>query len=135
MEPVMIGIDTNVLVRYMIQDDETQAVAASKIFATVSDANPVFINNIVMCELVWVLSRAYKYEKKLIVDVIDQLLCTSGFEFENAEVLRKSLRHYANNNADFSDYLIAEINKANKATITYTFDKKAGSHNLFSMIT
>lgn len=130
----MFGLDTNVLVRYFVQDDESQAFRATKIFEKISNINPAFVNNIVMCELIWVLSRAYRYEKPLIVNVINQLLGTMNIEFENVEVLRKSLRHYANGNADFSDYLIAEINKINQATTTYTFDKKAGINSLFTLI-
>jgi predicted nucleic-acid-binding protein len=130
----MIGIDTNVLVRYLVQDDEQQASAANKILDRISDINPAFINNIVMCETVWVLSRAYKYEKTLIIKVIEQILSTSGIEFENAEGVRKALRHYTNGNADFSDYLIAEINKENGANTTYTFDRKAAGNSLFTLV-
>jgi predicted nucleic-acid-binding protein len=130
----MVGIDTNVLVRYLVQDDEQQALAASKILDRVSDQNPAFINNIVMCETVWVLSRAYRYEKKLIIMIIEQILSTCGIEFENAEGVRKALRHYADGNADFSDYLIAEINKESGAKTTYTFDRKAADNSLFSIV-
>lgn len=130
----MIGIDTNVLVRYLVQDDKRQAAAATKIFSGVSEANPVFVNNIVMCELVWVLSRAYKYEKNLITGVIEQLLTTADVEFESADILRKALRRYSKGKGDFADYLIAEINRENGASVTYTFDRKAGSDELFSII-
>jgi predicted nucleic-acid-binding protein len=130
----MIGIDTNVLVRYLVQDDEQQASAAAKILERVSDMNPAFINNIVMCELAWVLLRAYKYEKSLIIRTIEQILSTSGIEFENAEGIRKALRHYTNGNADFSDYLIAEINKENGADTTYTFDRKVAGNSLFTIV-
>jgi predicted nucleic-acid-binding protein len=80
----MIGIDTNILVRYLVQDDERQASVANKILDRVSDINPAFINNIVMCETVWVLSKAYKFKKTLIIKTIEQILSTSGIEFENA---------------------------------------------------
>ncbi|MDD5598434.1 MAG: type II toxin-antitoxin system VapC family toxin [Victivallaceae bacterium] len=128
----MIGIDTNILVRYLVQDDERQASVANTILDRVSDINPAFINNIVICETVWVLSRAYKFEKTLIVKTIEQILSTRGIEFENAEGIRKALRHYNSGNADFSDYLIAEINKENGAKTTYTFDRKAAGNSLFT---
>lgn len=130
----MIGIDTNVLVRYLVQDDEQQASAATRILERISDINPAFINNIVMCETVWVLVRAYKYKKSLIAKTLEQILSTSGIEFENAEGARKALRHYTNGKADFSDYLIAEINKENGANTTYTFDKKAACNSLFTIV-
>ena len=130
----MIGIDTNVLVRYLVQDDEKQAAAATKIFNRVSDTNPAFINNIVMCEMVWVLSRAYKYQKKIIVEVIEQLLTTSGIEFENAEIIRKALRRYSKGKGDFADFMIAETNNSNGASTTYTFDRRASADELFSIV-
>ena len=130
----MIGIDTNVLVRYLVQDDEKQAASATKIFNLVSDTNPAFINNIVMCEMVWVLSRAYKYQKKIILEVLEQLLTTSGIEFENAEIIRKALRRYSKGKGDFSDFMIAETNKSNGASTTYTFDRKASADELFSIV-
>ena len=130
----MIGIDTNVLVRYLVQDDEWQAAATVKIFSEISDSNPAFICNIVMCELVWVLSRAYKYEKNLIISVLEQLLITADIEFENAELLRKALRRYSKGKGDFSDYLIAETNRENGAAVTCTFDRKAGTDELFSLM-
>ncbi len=103
----MIGIDTNVLVRDLVQDDEQQALAATRILEKISDINPAFINNIVMCEKVWVLIRAYKYKKSLIANTLEQILSTCGIEFENAEGVRKALHHYTNVKADFFDYLIA----------------------------
>lgn len=130
----MIGIDTNVLVRYLVQDDQRQASRANKIFEQVSDMNPLFINNIVMCELIWVLSRAYKYERELIAQTMEQILSTTGIEFENAENIRNALRHYQKGNADFSDYLIAETNRENGSETTYTFDRKAANHPLFTFI-
>lgn len=134
MEPQMQGIDTNVLVRFLVQDDDKQSARATKIFEQISKANPAFLNNIVMCELVWVLSKAYQYEKTLIVDVIERLLSTTGIEFENTAVVRKALYLYENGNADFSDYLIAVINKEKRVSTTYTFDKKAGKSDLFTYV-
>ena len=130
----MIGIDTNVLVRYLVQDDEIQAKAATQILEQITDETPAFINNIVMCETVWVLARAYKYDKSIIAETLEQILATAGLQFENAEAIRKAVRHYKNGNADFSDYLIGEINKENGVATTYTFDRKASGCSLFTIV-
>ncbi len=130
----MIGIDTNVLVRYLVQDDKRQASKANRLFERVSETAPAFISDIVMCELVWVLSRAYGYEKELIVQTMEKMLSTDGFKFENPGRIRNALRHYRSGKADFSDYMIAEANKENGAGTTYTFDKKAAGHQLFSLV-
>ncbi|MFM8341454.1 MAG: PIN domain-containing protein [Methylomonas sp.] len=71
----MIGLDTNVIVRHIVQDDEKQAkVATDFIESQCSIENPLFINEITLCEIVWVLKRAYGYDKSLILDILDQLL-------------------------------------------------------------
>ena len=64
----MIGVDTNVLVRYIVQDDVEQSKIASRfIEGLISSSKPGFVNQIVLCELVWVLKRAYHYDKTIII--------------------------------------------------------------------
>ena len=73
----MIGVDTNVLVRYIVQDDIEQSKDATRfIEKRISSSNPGFINQIVLCELVWVLKRAYGYEKTIIFEVLEKILQT-----------------------------------------------------------
>ncbi len=71
----MIGLDTNVLIRYIVQDDEYQArIATDFIENECSKENPAFINEVTMCEIVWVLKRAYRYDKSIILNIIQQIL-------------------------------------------------------------
>ena len=130
----MIGIDTNILVRYFTQDDLEQAKIVEQIIDTHATApNSLFINNIVMCELIWVLERGYKYSREAISNVIKQMLSTEEFAFENQKLLWLSLNQYIHSHLDFADALIAEINKELGCSITLTFDKGATKASNFKL--
>lgn len=130
----MIGIDTNILVRYLTQDDQSQAEIVEQIFNQYATSpNSIFINNIVICELIWVLERGYKYGKQVICDAIKQILSTKEFVFENQELLWLALNQYTQNKLDFSDALIGEMNKKAGRMITLTFDQSAALAPGFKM--
>ena len=125
----MIGIDTNVLVRYLVQDDPVQAVQSTTLIEQqCSLSSPGYLSNIVLCELVWVLIGAYKYDKKLVVKVLERLVVTVEFSIENKGVVNKAINDYKVGNADFSDYLIVNSNQQAGCSKTYTFDKKLLQH-------
>ncbi|MFY9589900.1 PIN domain-containing protein [Rickettsia endosymbiont of Halotydeus destructor] len=129
----MIGIDTNVLVRYLTQDDEKQAAIVNKVINQYENqAQSIFINNIVICELIWVLERGYKYSKKEITDSVRAILSTTEFVFEKPEILWLSLNDYEKYNADFSDILLGKINRRYGCISTITFDNKAAILKEFS---
>ena len=124
----MIGIDTNILVRYLTQDDETQLMIASRIINQYEDKpESIFISNIVLCELIWVLERGYKYNKKEIVNALQAILSTIEFTFEYHEILWLCLSDYEKFTADFSDILLGKISKLHGCEYTVTFDSKAAA--------
>ena len=83
----MIAVDTNVLVRYITNDDKEQALLATTLLDSyIGKEKSIFINNIVLCELVWVLVRGYKYQKEDIIKTLKLLLSSVEFEFENHEL-------------------------------------------------
>jgi predicted nucleic-acid-binding protein len=128
----MIGIDTNVLIRYIVRDEPGQSAAATRYLEKhVSKRNPAYISQIVLCEIVWVLKRAYGYDKKVILQVIRQILGTKEFMVENAECARQAFQDYQNGEADFSDYLIGLSNRFHGCDYTVTFDRKAAPHPAF----
>ena len=130
----MIGIDTNILVRYFTQDNLEQAQIVEQVINSYATSpNSLFINNIVMCELIWVLERGYKYSKEAISTVIKQMLSTEEFAFENQELLWLSLNQYNQNKLDFSDALIGESNKEFGCSKTLTFDQAAIKANNFKL--
>jgi len=131
----MKTLDTNVLVRYLVQDDATQAKAAtSYIMKYCTRDQPAFINRIVLCEMVWVLESAYGYEKGQIAGVIERMLQTNQLTIENSEAVWQALALYKTVNADFSDALIGKLNKAEGYSKTATFDKKAGRLGEFELL-
>ncbi len=130
----MIGIDTNILVRYFTQDNVEQAQIVEQVINSYATSpNSLFINNIVMCELIWVLERGCKYSKEAIGAVIKQMLSTEEFAFENQELLWLALNQYNHNKLDFSDALIGEINKEFGCSKTLTFDQAAIKANNFKL--
>lgn len=124
----MIGLDTNVIVRYIMQDDPEQLAAAVEVIeGELSHDNPGFITLIVVVESVWVLKTVYGIPKAGLVTVIDSLLTTRQLLVERSELVFRALRMYRNGNGDFSDALIAVVGAANGCSDTLTFDRKAAT--------
>ena len=131
----MIGIDTNVLIRYIVQDDPVQAkLATDFIENNLSNETPGFINQIVLCEIVWVLKQAYGYDKAVIVNVLRQIVMTAEFTIKNSDITWKALREYEKGNADFSDYIIGNSNIDDGCELTITFDKNASENLNFKLL-
>ncbi len=122
----MKGIDTNVLIRYLVQDDPLQSLYATHFIEKECKVeNPGFINIIVLCEVVWILEAAYKYPKKLIADALEKIFRTRQFYIDQSEIVWRALRGYKYEGADFSDHLISHLNIHHGCEYTVTFDKKA----------
>ncbi len=121
----MNGLDTNVLVRYLVQDDLEQWRLADEYIKRVkANGETCFLNNIVLCELVWVLKTAYKLTRNEIIDVLEKILKADAFDFENREAAWWSVQQMKQGKADFSDYLINKINQQAGCHETVTFDAK-----------
>jgi len=131
----MIGIDTNIFVRYITQDDEGQAeLATNFIEKNCTVTKPGFINQIVICELIWVLRIAYGYNKPMVIRVIEKLLQSSEIIIENSSYIRLSLELYQEGDADFSDYLIGLSNLSSGCDFTITFDRKAAVNKSYRLL-
>jgi len=106
----MIGIDTNVLVRYVVQDDARQAAVANQfIETTLRDDEPGWIASVVLCEFVWVLEAAYGYTRNAIAPALQRLFEVDRFRVEAPSLAWRALDEYRGG-ADFSDALIALAN-------------------------
>ena len=124
----MIGLDTNVLARYIVQDDPEQARAATRLIEGRCTAqSPGYVSVPVLVELVWVLSAACRYEKPVVASVIRQILRTTEFVVEDRETAWAALREFETGGADFADCLIAHRNHARGCTRTWTFDRGAAA--------
>lgn len=118
----MIGLDTNILVRYLTRDDEQQWQQAS---AVIEQEQPCLITNVVLCELVWVLrGTKYSFRKDAIINVLEAMLHSAAFEFENRSTVDQALQRYKQGKADFSDYLIGAISRQAGCAETISFDGK-----------
>ena len=121
----MIALDTNVLVRFLVQDDPAQARAASEIIEHLTDDNPGFIGREVLVELVWVLARAYSYERGEIAGAIDGMLSATELVVEHGDDVGVAVERYRNDGFDFADLMIAAAARHAGASELVTFDRKA----------
>ncbi|WP_419938812.1 PIN domain-containing protein [Candidatus Palauibacter sp.] len=130
----MIGLDTNILVRFITGDDPELAATATRLIesrCTVESPGHVCVP--VLIELVWVLRRGYRYEKNAVTEVVRQLLGAAELIVEDSEIVRLALRDYESGGADFADYLIGRSNRASGCASTYTFDRRAARSSLFEL--
>jgi predicted nucleic-acid-binding protein len=121
----MIGLDTNVLVRYIAQDDARQSLRATALIESFSNANRGFVSLVAIVELVWVMDRSYRATKGEIVAIIGTLLRIQTIVVENAEVIQQAVHLYATSTADFADCLIERSAHQAQCSETVTFDRKA----------
>ena len=122
----MIGLDTNVLVRYIAQDDPRQAAkAVHQIEEVCSEARPGFVTIVALAELVWVLEECYGSAKADVAAILQRILRTKQFVVEEAETVWKAVRLFDASPADFADCLIDRIGAAHECEYTATFDKRA----------
>ncbi len=121
----MIALDTNVLVRFLTQDDAAQAAAAKRIVEQAQNAGErLFVPTIVLCELSWILSYSYQLTKADFLAVLDGLLISNVFEIERLPIVTAVVSKYKSGRAGFANFLIGEVAAAEGCSETVTFDKK-----------
>lgn len=121
----MIGLDTNIVVRYLTHDDPVQTPAAVRLVESLSEASPGFLSLIVVAELVWVLESAYRFKKSEVEQVLATLLRSKELVIERAEVVAQALRRFSASRADFVDCVIERCGNAAECDYTVTFDRNA----------
>lgn len=121
----MIALDTNVLVRYLVQDDAAQARIASEVIDGLSDAAQGFVGREVLIELVWVLERAYGFNRVEIAAALDGLLAATELYIESADDLGLAIELYRNDGYGFADMMIVAAARRVGAKELVTFDRKA----------
>ena len=131
----MKSLDTNVLVRFLVRDDQEQADKVYELFKqTEVEKGTLHISNLVILELMWVLESAYQIERNDIISSLDKLILIPLFSFENHSALQGFLIDAPGSSYDLSDLLIAHTAKSCDADVVLTFDKKASRHPLFEML-
>jgi predicted nucleic-acid-binding protein len=121
----LIALDTNVLVRFLVDDDVDQAKIAGTLIDRLTDAAPGFIGREVLVELVWVLERAYGYQRADIAAAFDGLLSATELLIEDADDIGLALELYRNDGFGFADLMIVAAARRAGAVELVTFDRKA----------
>jgi predicted nucleic-acid-binding protein len=131
----VIGLDTNVLVRYLTQDDPRQSRRANALVSdAVSAGERLFVGTVVLCELVWVLRGAYAFDKASVVGVLERILATAQLEIDRKDVVREALEDYRAGSGDFADYVIGRGGRDAGCESTATFDRRLKASRLFRVL-
>lgn len=130
----MIGLDTNVLVRFLTQDDPVQGALASDLISRCSSKAPGFIAREVMVELVWVLERAYRLSRDDIAMALDGLLEAEELVVERADDVAVALHHYRRDGHGFADMMVTCAAVRAGCETLCGFDRKAARHPLITLV-
>ena len=120
----MIALDTNVLVRFLTQDDDAQFQVAADLIEGCTRDLPGYVCSEVMIELVWVLERAYKYSREEIADALLSIVTASQLSVENAQDIASTVNLYRDEGYDFADLMIRQAAQRTESRILKTFDQK-----------
>jgi len=123
----VIGLDTNVLARVLMQDDDAQAALATGLLAGLTEASPGFVCREVLVELVWVMERAYDLPRDAVAEALTGLLESRELVIEAADRVGIAVDRYRKGGAGFADQMVALAGLTQGCTETATFDRKAGS--------
>ena len=131
----MNGVDTNVLVRFLVQDDDKQTQTVNALFTKVeADKQVLFVSSVVVLELMWVLKGAYDVPRAVILDSLNELLSMSVLEFQDQLAIRDFVISAQQNNYDLSDLLIGQLAVYSGCETTFTFDKKVAKSFHFTKL-
>ncbi|MDZ7808339.1 MAG: type II toxin-antitoxin system VapC family toxin [Gracilimonas sp.] len=120
----MAAIDTNILIRFLVRDDEGQFQQVLALFEEYRERS-LTINVHVIVEAAWVLSGLYNYSKDELIQTFRHLINTEALDVQDDKIIEKALDMYELSNADFEDCLITAQNEFTNHSPTFTFDKKA----------
>ena len=122
----MKGLDTNVIVRYLAQDDPVQSMIATHLIEQeYNESQRGFICHIVLCEVIWVLKTCYKMPKENLVKIIQTLMEVKQLSVQEPQIVWEALQIYQKSTADFSDVLLIKVNQLHGCEHTVSFDVKA----------
>ncbi len=131
----MIGIDTNILVRYLTQDDASQTRQVDELFeAALKTGERLRVSDVVLSELVWALRKIYRVPKAEVVRGLQRVMANEIFTFDDPDVVNAALADYRDADGDFADYLIGRRNAAAGCEHTVSFDKDLAAHPAFVVL-
>ena len=131
----MNGLDTNVLARYLTEDEPVQSKRAADWIGTITARGErCFISAIVLCELAWVLRSAYRVSQADLILTLDRILGTTQFIVGDKDIVRRALDQYRAGRADFADYVIGALHQDAGCRKTVTFDRRLRGHQAFQVL-
>jgi len=131
----MIGLDTNVLVRYLAQDDPAQSRAATALIEhRLSEAEPGFVSIVAIAEVAWVLERAYRLADQEIAAAIEGILQSEVLVVENEQEVFTAMVALKEGRGSFADALIGALGVKAGCSWTVTFDRRAGRLDGFELL-
>jgi predicted nucleic-acid-binding protein len=130
----LIGIDSNVLLRYILQDDRSQSSKATEFIESLTASEPGFVTLICISELYWVLDHTCKQSKAEISAVIEYLITSDSILLQDELLVSHALISYSIGNADFDDCLIAQCALASGCSAVFTFDKTAAKSGIMQLL-
>lgn len=131
----MTGLDTNVLVRYLTQDDPAQAKKANDLFAGAAVRGERFhVDVVVLCEIVWVLLGAYGFAREAVGETLEKMLDTALLSFDDKDTVRRAVAEFRHGKGDFADYLIGLRNRRAGCQVTLTFDRAVKNSAMFRVL-
>lgn len=131
----MIALDSNIIVRFLVRDDEKQAQLVYKRFKLAETRREVlFVPLLVILETIWVLDSLYDLTREKILDSIEELMLMPIFKFQDYGIIQAFLTSSRHERTDLSDLLIAHSCRANGCSHVLTFDKKASKCQMFQLV-
>lgn len=119
-----VALDTNVLVRFLVEDDARQSKAAAALIERAIDAgDALYVSDIVLCETIWVLAGSYRVSRSAIGATVRDLLRAKHLEFAAPDRLIRALDAFIAGSGDFADYVIREDARAAGYEKVVTFDR------------
>lgn len=130
----MDALDTNVLLRYILDDDVEQSERARSLIHSLSSTYRAFIGREVILELVWVLTSVYKFNRSLIANILLSLIYAMEFDVEEAHSLEQAISLFEHSRSDLSDLLILVAARRNRALPVHSFDKRFAMQENVSLL-
>lgn len=128
----MIGVDTNILLRAVMEDDAVHTPIAQRFLAQRNAASPAFVNTVVLAEFVWSLRVAFDLPREQILPVLRRMIESEAYAFEAREAVLQAYQDYESGIGAFTDRLIGELNELRGCDRTVTFDKGAAARPPFA---
>lgn len=131
----MIAVDTNVLIRLLVQDDPDQGRQAERLLQdALLRGEDCFVSDPALCEIEWVLESCYDASRADVLAAIQEIVSRPTFLVEDREKLRRAMSRYQKGRGDFSDYLIGVEGEMRGARTTFTFDRVLHDEDVFTAL-